>query len=124
MTGYHTNIDKVTQGNGNFCAVLFTGPHSQLVVMLLKPGEDFGLEMYLEADQFIRVEAGYGVALLDGKAFDLADGSLVVIPAGTEYKIKNTASNAMLKLYLISTPPEHPDGIIYKTKTEAEALHP
>ena len=32
-------------------------------------------------DQFIRVEAGHGKALLNGEEHDLEDGSAVVIPA-------------------------------------------
>ena len=42
MTGYHTDIEKKSIENNYFREVLFTGPHSQLVVMALKPGEDIG----------------------------------------------------------------------------------
>jgi mannose-6-phosphate isomerase-like protein (cupin superfamily) len=44
-----------------------------------------------------------------------------VIPAGTEHNIINTSSAEMLKLYMIYTPPEHPNGTVHKTKSEAEA---
>lgn len=121
MPGYHTDIEKRSLENEYFRQVLFTGPNSQLVVMALKPGEDIGQETHDDVDQFIRVEAGQGKAVLDGKEYALADGSAVVIPAGTEHNILNTSSSEPLKLYTIYTPPEHPDGTVHKTKAEAEA---
>jgi mannose-6-phosphate isomerase-like protein (cupin superfamily) len=121
MAGYLTNIEKATLQNTKFRQVLFTGPHSQLVVMALEPGEDIGLETHDDVDQFIRVEAGHGTALLDGKEQVLEDGSAVVIPAGTKHNIINGSRTEALKLYTIYSPPEHPDGTIHETKADAEA---
>jgi mannose-6-phosphate isomerase-like protein (cupin superfamily) len=120
MAGYHTDIEKKSLENEYFREVLFTGPHSQLVVMALKPGEDIGLETHGGTDQFIRVESGQGRAVLDGQEYQLEDGSAIVIPAGTEHNVLNTSSTEALKLYTLYTPPEHPDGTIHKTKAEAE----
>ncbi len=61
------------------------------------------------------------MAVLDGEEYGLEDGSAVVIPAGAQHNVVNTSSAEMLKLYTIYSPPEHPDGTIHKTKTEAEA---
>ena len=121
MAGYVTNIEKKTLGNTNFREVLFTGPHSQLVVMAIGPGEEIGLETHDDVDQFIRVEAGQGMAILDGKEHPLEDGSAVVVPAGTRHNIVNRSASEPLKLYSIYSPPEHPDGTVHKTKAEAEA---
>jgi mannose-6-phosphate isomerase-like protein (cupin superfamily) len=121
MAGYVTNIEEKTQQNSYFREVLFTGPHSQLVVMALAPGEEIGLETHDELDQFIRVEAGTGKAILNGKEHHLEDGSAVVIPAGTEHNIVNQSSSQPLKLYTIYTPPQHPDKTIHKNKAEAMA---
>jgi mannose-6-phosphate isomerase-like protein (cupin superfamily) len=121
MAGYLTNIEKTTLDNTKFRRVLFTGPHAQLVVMALNPGEDIGLETHDDVDQFIRVEAGHGTALLNGKEHVLEDGSAVVIPAGTNHNILNTSRTEALKLYTIYSPPEHPDGTIHETKADAEA---
>ncbi len=121
MAGYLTNIEEKTLDNAKFRQVLFTGPHAQLVVMALKPGEDIGLETHDDVDQFIRVEAGHGTALLDGKEHALQDGSAVVIPAGTKHNIINSSRTEVLKLYTIYSPPEHPDGTIHETKADAEA---
>jgi mannose-6-phosphate isomerase-like protein (cupin superfamily) len=119
MSGYHTDIEKKSLENNYFREVLFTGPHSQLVVMALNPGEDIGQETHPETDQFIRVEAGTGKAFLGGQEYALADGSAIVIPAGIEHNVINTSSSEQLKLYTVYTPPEHPDGTIHKTKAEA-----
>lgn len=118
MAGYVTNIEKQTEENANFRKVLYTAPHSQLVVMSLKPNEEIGMEIH-NLDQFIRVEAGEGKAILDNEEFDLRDGSAVVIPEGINHNIINTSSEKELKLYTIYSPANHPDGTIHKTKEEA-----
>ncbi|MEW6028159.1 MAG: cupin domain-containing protein [Chloroflexota bacterium] len=121
MAGYVLDIEKRTEENDYFRQVLFTGPLSQLVIMSLQPGEEIGLETHMETDQFIRVEEGIGKAILDGQEYKLEGGSAVIIPAWTEYNVINTSSEKVLKLYTLYTPPEHPDGAIHKTKTDAEA---
>lgn len=118
---YVGNIELETRENENFRKVLFTAPHSQLVVMSLKPGEDIGMEVHDDIDQFIRVEVGEGKAILDGVEYSLVDGSAVVIPAGTKHNIENTSSSVSLKLYTIYSPSEHADGTIHRTKEEALA---
>lgn len=121
MAGYLTNIEKKSLENKYFREVLFTGPHSQLVVMSIEPGEDIGMETHDKVDQFIRVEAGKGKAVLNGKEHDLEDGSAVVIPAGTEHNIVNSSKTEPLKLYTVYSPPNHPHGTVHKNKAEAEA---
>jgi mannose-6-phosphate isomerase-like protein (cupin superfamily) len=118
MDGYVTNIERDTIANEDYRRVLFTGPNTQLVLMTLKPGEEIGEETHGEHDQFIRVEAGEGVVLLDGKRTALADGSAVVIPAGTRHNVVNTSKSEPLKLYTLYSPPEHPDGTIQHTKAD------
>jgi mannose-6-phosphate isomerase-like protein (cupin superfamily) len=121
MSGYLVNIEMKSLENDYFREVLFTGSHSQLVVMSLEPGEDIGLETHDDVDQFIRVEAGEGKAILNGEEHDLEDGSAVVIPAGTQHNIVNSSQSESLKLYTIYSPPEHPQGTIHKNKAEAVA---
>ncbi len=122
MKGYVVNIEEKTQQNEYFREVLFTGPNCQLVVMALQKGEDIGMEVHPEHDQFIRFEKGEGKVILDGEEYDVRDGSAVVIPAGTEHNVINTSQEVM-KLYTIYSPPEHKDGTIHKTKAEALASH-
>jgi|SRR5688572_13461056 len=120
MNGYITNIERDALANEHFRRVLFTGPHMQLVLMTLKPGEDIGQETHDEHDQFIRVEAGTAIARLNGQETRLEDGSVVVIPAGVEHNIVNTSSEEPLRLYTLYAPPEHADGTVHHTKEDAE----
>ncbi|NWG07259.1 MAG: cupin domain-containing protein [Chloroflexi bacterium] len=124
MAGYYTNIRERTQENENFREILFTGHFVQLTVMSLEPGEDIGLETYLETDQFICVEEGNGKAILDGLEYELKPGSAIVIPAGTEHNILNTCLAGALKLYTVYIPPDYADGTIYKTKSQSTACEP
>lgn len=121
MAGYVANIEKKSLENNYFREVLYTGPHSQLVLMSIAPGDDIGMEIHKNVDQFFRIESGVGRAVLDGKEYDLEDGSAVVIPAGTEHNIINGSQSEPLKVYTIYSPPNHPDGTIHKTKAEALA---
>ena len=118
--GFHVNIEDRTEENEYFREVLYTGEHSQLVVMALQPGEEIGLETHEGRDQFIRVEEGSGTAILNGQKIALEEDSALVIPAGVEHNVLNTSIKEPLKLYTIYSPPEHPAGTIHKTKKEAE----
>jgi mannose-6-phosphate isomerase-like protein (cupin superfamily) len=120
MDGYITDIERDTLANEDFRRVLFTGPNMQLVLMTLQPGEDIGLETHDEHDQFIRIEAGNGVARLNGKESPLEDASIVVIPAGVEHNIVNTSTDELLRLYTLYGPPEHADGTVHHTKQDAK----
>lgn len=119
MKGYVANIEKETKESTDFRRVIYTAKNSQLVLMSIKPGEEIGEEVH-ELDQFLRFEAGEGKAVLDGVEHDIKDGSAVVIPAGVNHNFINTG-NTDLKLYTIYSPPNHRDGVVHKTKAEAEA---
>lgn len=118
MKGFVDDIEKLTKENSNFREVLFTGKNSQLVVMSLKPGEDIGLEVHDDVDQFFRVEEGKCEVLIDGETQIIEDDFAVIVPAGSEHNITNTGSGD-LKLYTIYSPPNHPEGTIHKTREEA-----
>ena len=120
MAGYSVDIDRATRDNPNFRAVLYTAPHSQLVVMTIQPGEEIGSERHASRDQFIRVESGEGEAILDGERHALHDGTAVVIPAGTLHNVVNTSATVPLRLYTIYSPAEHPAGTVHRTKADAE----
>ncbi|KJS28863.1 MAG: cupin [Desulfatitalea sp. BRH_c12] len=121
MAAYVTDIEEKTIKNNNFREVLNTTSRSQLVVMALKPGEEIGMEVHHDIDQFLRIEAGTGKAVLDGKEYPLKDGSAVVVPAGVEHNFINTSKDQDMKLYSIYTPPEHADGTVHATKADADA---
>lgn len=119
MNGYVTNIEKLSLENDNFRKVLYTDKKSQLVLMSLRAGEEIGEEVH-DVDQFLRIEKGTGTAILNGTSHDLADGSVIVVPAGTKHNVINTGGEAM-KLYTLYMPPHHKDGTVHETKAQAEA---
>ncbi|MBD3329421.1 cupin domain-containing protein [Candidatus Dojkabacteria bacterium] len=121
MKSFHSEIEEETLQNSNFRKVLFTANYMQLVVMNLKPGEDIGMEVHDTVDQFIRVEAGEGKAVLDGEEIPLKDGTAVVVTAGTEHNIVNTSKSEDMKLYTIYSPSNHPDGTVHVSREEAMA---
>lgn len=120
MKGYVADIEKLSLENDYFRKVLYTDTRLQLVVMSLKPGEDIGEEVH-QLDQFIRVEKGEGKAVLDGVKHRIAGGSVVIVPIGTRHNIINTSSINPMKIYTLYSPPNHRDGVVHKTKEEAEA---
>lgn len=120
MQPYHGNIEELTLANTNFRRVLYTGPKSQLVLMSLKPGEEIGVEVHPQVDQFFRIEAGEGKAIIGGVEYVLTDGVAVIVPAGSEHNFINTGASD-LKLYTIYTPPNHIDGRVHATKADAIA---
>ena len=119
MKGYCDNIEKVTVANEDFRRVLYTGHHLQLVAMTLQPGDEIGEEVHGDRDQFFRIEEGSGVVDIDGVPNHVEDDFAVIVPAGARHNVRNTGS-APLRLYTLYTPPEHPDGIVHRTKAEAD----
>jgi len=124
MKGYVVNIEKDTLENENFRKVLYTSKHSQLVLMSLKPREEIGIETHPDNDQFFRFEKGQGKCIIDGNEYGLSDGVAVVVPAGAQHNVINTSDTEELRLYTIYSPAHHKDGVVRKTKEEAEADSP
>jgi len=122
------NIEEVTKKNNNFRTALWTGKHLQLTLMHINIGEDIGLEMHPELDQFIRIEEGQGLVLMGDRQDQLnfrrfvSDDDIIIIPAGKWHNLINTG-NKPIKLYSIYAPPQHPYGTVHKTKAEANLEH-
>lgn len=119
MKGYVINLEKAALENNYFRKVLYTTKNIQLVLMSLKPGEDIGEETH-QLDQFIRIESGEGKAILNGTPYKISDGFSIIVPAGTKHNLINTSSSNPLKIYTLYSPPNHLDGMIHKTKADAE----
>ena len=119
MRGFVQDIEALTVKNGDFRRVLYTAQGCQLVVMALKPKEEIGAEVH-DVDQFLRVEEGSGEAVLDGLKTPVRAGFAILVPAGAHHNIINTGS-VPLKLYTLYAPPHHRDGVVHRTRKEAEA---
>ena len=122
MNVFVGDIEKLTEMNESFREVLFTGKHMQLVVMRLRGGEEIGLEVHHDVDQFFRVEKGEAEFVFgDLERHIVKSGGAVIVPAGTFHNVINRSQSHDLKLYTIYTPPNHPEGTIHATKADAEA---
>ena len=120
------DINKAVLHNDNYRTALWTGKHLQLTLMSIPPGEDIGLEVHEDHDQFLRIESGQGLTQM-GESKDylylqqpVFDDFAVFVPAGTWHNIINTG-NTPLKIYSVYAPPQHAWGTVHKTKAEADA---
>lgn len=118
MRGYGVEIEEVTVENNNFRKVLFTGKNCQLTVMSLLPGESIGVETHPATDQFIRIEEGEGLAVIEEQTFELEPGFAIIVAAGLKHNVINTSNDEPLKLYSVYSPPHHPDKLVQKTKAD------
>ncbi len=119
MRGFVQNIEDLSVSNDNFRQVLYTATHSQLVLMSLRAGEEIGAEVHT-LDQFFRVEQGTVEVVLDGHRTSIKAGFAIVVPAGANHNIINTG-RVPLKLYTVYSPPNHKDGVMHRTRADAEA---
>ncbi len=120
MKWFNANIEQLTLENNNFRKVLYTLKGMQLVLMSLKPGEEIGAEVHPENDQFFRFESGKWKVLIDESVYEVEDGSVIIVPKGSNHNVINTSDTEELKMYTIYTPTHHKDGVIHATKAIAE----
>jgi len=113
-------IDKVSEENEAFRQVLWTGAHTQLVVMTIPVGGEIGEEVHA-VDQLLSFVSGVATAVIDGEEQKVGAGDLVVVPAGRRHNFVN-AGGEPLRLYTVYGPPEHADGVVHRTKEEADRL--
>lgn len=125
---YTVNIEEATLSNSNYRTTLWTGNHLQMTVMAIAPGDDIGLEMHDDADQFLRVEQGTGRVQMgeteDNLDYDVEVGHdwVVLVPAGKWHNVTNVGHEP-LKVYSIYSPPEHPHGTVHETKADDDHQH-
>lgn len=119
MKGFVEDIEEVTERNRDFRRVIYTGPHLQLVLMTLEPGEEIGEEVHDDTDQFFRIEEGRGEVVINSRTSTIEGDFGIVVPAGARHNIRNTG-DIPLKLYTLYAPPHHEDGTIHRTKTDAD----
>lgn len=120
------NINKATINNNTYRTALWTGNFLQLTLMSIRPGEDIGLEVHPETDQFLRIEEGFGVVQMGNSKDNLPfqqmvfDDDAIFVPAGVWHNVINTGTKP-IKIYSIYAPPHHPRGTVQNTKADAEA---
>ena len=103
----------------DFRRVLWTGEHTQLVIMTIPPGGEIGEEVHEDTDQILTFVSGTGEATVSGQKRPVAQGDLVVVPAGRKHNFVNSGENPLI-LYTVYGPPEHADQAVHATKEEAD----
>ena len=124
-----TNIEEATTQNTNYRTSLWTGTNLQVTLMSIEVGEDIGLEVHHDIDQFLRIEDGEGLVQMGDEEDKLdfeakvKDDDAIFVPAGKWHNLSNKGSKP-LKFYSIYAPVEHPHSTIHKTRAEGmEAEH-
>ena len=103
------NLEQQTVENSNYRTVAWSGKYLQLTLMSIPEGDDIGLEMHPETDQFLRLDAGRGRVQMgptrDNLDFDqeVSDGWCIVVPAGTWHNVTNIGNEPM-QVYAIYAP--------------------
>ena len=121
MAVINFSIATEAEKSPDFRRVLWTGEHSQLVIMTIPPGGEIGEEVHEDVDQILTFVSGTGKAIVSGAEKNVAQGDLVVVPAGKKHNFVNTGPNPLI-LYTVYGPPEHADGAVHATKEEADAM--
>lgn len=116
----HFEIATVAEKSADFRRVLWTGTHTQLVVMTIPPGGEIGLETHDENDQILSFVSGVGRAEVGGESREVTQGDIVIVPAGTEHNFTNTGPNPLV-LYTVYGPPDHAPDTVHHTKEEGDA---
>jgi mannose-6-phosphate isomerase-like protein (cupin superfamily) len=116
----HFTIATVAEQSADFRRVLFTGKHTQIVVMTIPAGGEIGDEVHEENDQVLTFVSGVGEARVAGETRAVEAGDLVAVPAGTQHNFVNTGPNPLV-LYTVYGPPDHAPGTVHRTKEEADA---
>ena len=116
----HFEIAKTAEKSADFRRVLWTGEHTQLVIMTIPPDGEIGVETHDENDQILSFVSGLGKAVVGGKTKQVGPGDVVVVPAGVKHNFLNDGPNPLV-LYTVYGPPDHADGAVHHTKEEADA---
>jgi len=116
----HYEIATVAEQSADFRRVLWTGEHTQLVIMTIPPDGEIGEEVHDENDQILSFVSGVGKAVISGRSKPVKAGDVVVVPAGKKHNFLNDGPNPLV-LYTVYGPPDHADGVVHTTKEEADA---
>lgn len=116
----HFTITDLAKDSQDFRKVIWTGRHSQIVLMTVPVGGEIGDEVHESTDQILTFVSGTGLADLAGETHPIDAGDQCAVPAGTQHNFRNTGAEPLV-LYTIYSPPEHSADAQYATKEEADA---
>ena len=116
----HFTIADIAAANSDFRKVLWTGEHSQIVIMTVPAGGEIGDEVHEHTDQILTFVSGTGEADLNGHTHPIEAGDQCAVPAGAQHNFRNTGDQPLV-LYTVYSPPEHAAGAAFATREEADA---
>ena len=92
--------------------VAFGNRKAQAAEMVIPPGDAEGdpKNRHVGADQWLYVIEGTGRALVNGRAYRLRAGSLMLIEHGDRHEVKNTGQGPLKTLNLYVPPAYRKDG--------------
>lgn len=90
----HFTIARLAGENSDFRRVLWTGAHSQIVLMTIPVGGDIGAEVHEHTDQVLTFISGVGEADLAGHTHPIEGGDQCAVPAGTRHNFRNTGGTS------------------------------
>jgi mannose-6-phosphate isomerase-like protein (cupin superfamily) len=111
---FNENIVELALANTFFKKEVFTGNHSQIVLMSVAPGQEIGKEIH-RVDQILFFADGQGIAILNDVISEVFPYHMVFVPAGVEHNFKNTGERAM-KICTIYAPVEDKPGTAEEKK--------
>ena len=113
---FEGDIKKFALENELYRRVVFTGSHSQLVVMNISKGERTEEERK-DADALVFITKGKGKSVLEDRSRDVGKHDLLFVPAGKVHSLLNS-SHRDLKAIIVYSPPVFAEGEIQKTRDE------
>ncbi|QRW02166.1 cupin domain-containing protein [Ceratobasidium sp. AG-Ba] len=113
-------LDVQAAESPDFRRVLWTGEHSQLVIMTIPVGGEIGEEVHT-VDQHLVFTSGSAKAIVAGEEKEIHAGDLVIVPAGTKHNFINSAQTPLI-LYTVYAPAEHAPTSKHKSLEEGEKL--
>jgi mannose-6-phosphate isomerase-like protein (cupin superfamily) len=117
---FEKDIKRLTTDNLFYRRVLYTGPHSQLVLMSIPPEAETGEERQDDADKMLFIVKGKAESSLNHRARETGKYDIIFVPAGNLHNLKNVGHHD-LRLFAIYSPPLYTDGTVHRTQEEALA---
>jgi mannose-6-phosphate isomerase-like protein (cupin superfamily) len=99
-------VQKATLRFANGFRVIIGNRRAQAATMTIAPGEGEGGpdNRHRGADQWMFVEAGRGIAIVNGRRHALRAGSLILLERGERHEIRNTGHTPLRTLNLYVPP--------------------
>lgn len=97
----HARYDPLKMGK----ATLFESPRLLVGLNAFEPGQEHALHVHQGMDKVYHVIEGRGQFLLDGRAFTMEAGRMLIAPAGVPHGIRNDGTTRLLVLAILAPAP-------------------